>query len=277
VTSALPTATRPNTPTPSPTPIIHVVQSGETLIAIALQYGVTVPALQSANGIDDPASLQVNQALIIPVGEESRADTSDLGGPTPTPVAFAIEGFNCQEEPVGSLWCLGEVVNSTQTSLENVRLRVSLHNAAGQELMGGEAQSALDLVPSGERAPFGILFTSPPEDATRYSAHSIRAEASSEPGIRYAALAFDEVEAGPVGSLFEVTGQVTNPGQRSVTAVMVVVTTYDSAGMVTGFRQARLAEDIPAGGSVPFAVSLMPQDRIPENYALGVQGRPVNP
>lgn len=277
VTSALPTATKPNTPTPSPTPVIHVVQPGETLIAIALQYGVTVAALQAANGISDPASLQVSQELIIPFGEDEQADNSGLLMVTPTPVAFAIEGFNCQKEPVGSLWCLGEVVNATQTSLENVRLRVTLRDGTGQELVSEEIHSALDLITTGQRAPFGILFASPPEDFEQSSASQIRAEVSSEPASRYASLEVTKVEAGPSGSLFEVTGSIVNLKQQPVTSVMVVVTTYDSDGMVTGFRQSRLPEELPANGSIDFAVSLMPYSGVPANYAIAVQGWLANP
>lgn len=60
-------ATPPPTPTPTPTPVFYVVQSGDTLLQIALQYGVDVEALAARNGIDDPRSLQVGTKLIIPI------------------------------------------------------------------------------------------------------------------------------------------------------------------------------------------------------------------
>lgn len=276
-TLAVPTATIPDTPTPSPTPITHVVQPGETLIAIAIQYDVSVAALQSANGIDSPESLQINQELIIPTGEESQSDSLELLLPTPTPVPFAVEGVALYEISVGSLWCLGEVVNSSEWSLENVQLRVTLHNAAGEELIGGDVSAALDLIPPGGRAPFGILFASPPENYDRFLVRPIRAEASSEAASRYAALEMDQVEASPVGPLFEVTGNVTNPAQHAVTLVMVVVTTYDAEGLVTAFRQAKLPDDLAPGGSAEFSISLMPHNGVPDSYHVAVQGRPVVP
>lgn len=277
VTRALPTATKPNTPTPSPTPIVHVVQSGETLIAIALKYGVTVDALQSANGISDPSSLQVSQELIVPIGDEEQDDNSALHLPSPTPVAFPIEGLSCYKDPLGSLWCLGEVVNSTESSIENVQVRVTLHSAEGEELAGDSVFAALDLVLSGQRAPFGVLFTKPPEGFERFGAAPIRAEASTEPANRYAMLDLTGIEASLAGSLFQVSGSVTNPGQGVVTSVTVVVTTYDGEGRVTGFRQSRLSEDVPAGGSVAFAASLMPYDGTPANYTVAVQGHTTGP
>lgn len=277
VTLAQPTLAPPDTPTPSPTPIVHVVQSGETLIAIALQYGVTVAALQTANGISDPSTLQVSQELMVPTGEESRGESLELLLPTPTPASFEVEGLSCREETMGSLWCLGEVVNSTESSIENVQLRVSLHDAGGAELAGGDVSAALDLIPSGERAPFGVLFTSPPDKYDRFWARPIRAEASNEPASRYAALQAIAVEAGPTGAMFQVIGSVTNPGARVVEAVTVVVTTYDAEGLVTAFRQARLPDQLAGGASVDFAISLIPYDGVPASYAIAVQGRLANP
>lgn len=45
---------------------IHVVQSGETLYGIAIQYGLTLQELLIANGISNPDALSVGQELIIP-------------------------------------------------------------------------------------------------------------------------------------------------------------------------------------------------------------------
>ena len=56
----------PGVALPTPTPRTHVVQRGETLLAIALRYGVTMQELQAANGISDPDLIKVGQALIIP-------------------------------------------------------------------------------------------------------------------------------------------------------------------------------------------------------------------
>ena len=59
-------ATRPPTPTATPTPRIYVVRSGDTLSQIAVQFNVSVEALAARNGIDDPRDLQTGQRLIIP-------------------------------------------------------------------------------------------------------------------------------------------------------------------------------------------------------------------
>ena len=79
-----PTPTPELEPTPIPEsgldPVIHIVQSGDTLLAIAAQYGVDVVLLADENGITDPGSLSVNQELTIPFTEEQIREYYANGG-----------------------------------------------------------------------------------------------------------------------------------------------------------------------------------------------------
>jgi LysM repeat protein len=62
------TSVMTSTPVARATPATYVVQEGDTLMAIAIRFDVTVEALQSANGITDPSKLRTGQSLVIPVG-----------------------------------------------------------------------------------------------------------------------------------------------------------------------------------------------------------------
>jgi LysM repeat protein len=55
-------------PTPEPTTVVrkHVVQAGETLLSIAVQYDTTTEAIMEANSLTDANFLRVGQELIIP-------------------------------------------------------------------------------------------------------------------------------------------------------------------------------------------------------------------
>jgi LysM repeat protein len=54
--------------------IIHVVSSGETLLTIARQYGITVNDIVNANNLANPNVLDVGQELIIPQLDEEAED-----------------------------------------------------------------------------------------------------------------------------------------------------------------------------------------------------------
>ncbi len=66
--TAIPTAipTTGPTPTPAPTPHTYVVQSGDTLNAIALRFNTTAAAIAAANGIAVTDTISVGQVLVIP-------------------------------------------------------------------------------------------------------------------------------------------------------------------------------------------------------------------
>ncbi|MFN8531868.1 MAG: LysM peptidoglycan-binding domain-containing protein [Anaerolineae bacterium] len=61
--------------TPPPGVTIHVVQRGETLYSIALNYGLTIDALVELNGLDNPNNIQVGERLLVPAQPEAAHQT----------------------------------------------------------------------------------------------------------------------------------------------------------------------------------------------------------
>jgi len=100
----------PAGPTATPAPVIYVVEQGDTLGAIAIRFDVSVEAIQDANGIDDPTTLQPGQKLVIPAAGSIPAvtraataileatsvaatpETTPIPQPTPTPAPVALSG-----------------------------------------------------------------------------------------------------------------------------------------------------------------------------------------
>jgi LysM repeat protein len=92
----LATATPPPAPTPTPPPITtetvlvtHIVEGGETLLSIALQYDVTVDAIQQANGLTDEL-IRIGDELTIPVVRTNAA--SGAAGPPSNFTYTVVEG-----------------------------------------------------------------------------------------------------------------------------------------------------------------------------------------
>lgn len=85
--SAEPTALVESTPTPPAGPTRYKVKSGDTVAAIAAQYGSTIKDIIQANNLRADGWLQAGQELIIPV-------PGAVGGaapaPTPTPTGGAL-------------------------------------------------------------------------------------------------------------------------------------------------------------------------------------------
>jgi LysM repeat protein len=271
----LPPADTP-TPTLTPTPIIHVIESGDTLYSIAFDYGVNPDTLQQVNGIEDPRFLSIGQELIIPSGEDPDDSTSNLLLPTPTPEPISVQGVGFYETPVGSLWCLGEILNTTAGPLTNVQVRVMLFDAQGALVAEEDAFAAAELIPSGERSPFGILFTSPPAGWVNSQVSLIRGEAAGALAAAFVPTALAEVMSEPAGDQLQISGSLANGSQaQALASVTIIATTYSGEGLVTGFRQRTVEPDSPLapGTSMPFAVRLSYHGQAPADYHVFALGR----
>lgn len=69
--------------------VVHVVQAGDTLRAIAERYGVDPLVVAKANGLSDPFVVQPGQSVVVPGGkvpEAAPAPTAAPEAPAPTPI-----------------------------------------------------------------------------------------------------------------------------------------------------------------------------------------------
>jgi peptidoglycan/xylan/chitin deacetylase (PgdA/CDA1 family) len=106
------------TVTPTPGEVTYVVQEGDTLFSIALQFGTTAEAIAEANGIVDPTQLQIGQVLIIPGG-----------GGTPAPATSAPA---TETPPAGGA---AQVIRYGDTSSKTVAFTFDAGSDAGYTAM----------------------------------------------------------------------------------------------------------------------------------------------
>lgn len=264
------------TPTVSPTPIIYVIQSGDTLLEIAQEYGVSVEAIQRANGIEDPRFLRVGQEVLIPTGEEKDGELASGGLliPTPTPIPFDVQGVVCYETPVSSLWCLGEVVNTTAAPVTNVQMLVTLFDTGGQRVAEKDTFVAADLIPPGERSPFGVLFVDPPPGQVVPQVALVRGQVAGDLAASYVSVSAIEAQGRLSGPQFEISGKVQNDGGLAASSVSVIATTYDADGLVTGFRHEAVALEAPLapGETAPFSLLLTFHGDTPADFSIVALG-----
>ena len=265
-------ATPSDTPTPTvtPTPIIYVIKKGDTLLAIARQFGVTVQDLQEVNGITDPRRLRINQELMIPLKQENSEPTIV---PTPTPVALRVQGLGFHWTPVDSLWCLGEVVNLSGDPAEEVQVQVSLHDEQGQLLASGAAFTQLDIMAGGGRSPFALLFPAPPTSFAQYQTRVLSGVPSTHFGPRYPDLEVVEEWGGWLDERnYQIRGKVQNSGEADAEQVAIVITLYNEEGHVVGARADEVEAAVFLSGAIaPFEVTLTPMGPV-DRYDVQVQG-----
>lgn len=265
-------ATPSDTPTPTvtPTPVIYVIRKGDTLLAIARQFGVTVQAIQQTNGISDPRRLRIGQEIIIPLKVEQGEPT---GVPTPTPVALRIQGLAFHWTPVDSLWGLGEVVNLSGEPAEEVQVQVSLHDDQGQLLASGAAFTQLDILAPGGRAPFAILFDAPPTSFAQYQGRVVSGVPHTHLGPRYPDLTVEEDWGGWLDdNSYQVRGTVHNTGEADAEQVVIVVTLYDEEDHVIGARAVSVSAEVFLPRALaPFEVTFAPFGPV-ARYDIQVQG-----
>lgn len=265
------------TPTVTPTPVLHAIQSGESLLGIANLYGISVAALQETNGILDPRFLQIGEQLIIPRQVELEAASGEDATPTPTPLALDVENVLFNETAIGGLSVLGEVVNTSGTALEQVRVGVTLLDAAGAEIGRADGLVALDLVDVQERAPFAVLFGELPGEFARYQVYPMRA-VPAYVGSYYRDLAVADLEFdGERYASYTVTGRILNTGPEEAVQVQVVLTAYDPLGRVVATRKVDPDHNVvPLGGETTFTAVLSPAGGPVERIAAEAQGRRIS-
>ena len=255
------------TPSPTPTPVIHLVEQGDTLFGIALEYGVTLDGVLTVNGLDPDQYLRIGQALIIPLGEDESSDpgmAAPVGHmilPTPTPLPLNIEGVALYQTPVGGVWCMGEVVNTTGGPVTNMQIEATLVAGDGTPLVSAVALAAADYLAPNDRAPFAVLFENPPTGVADVAVRLLRGETVSAITSGFVPLDVAQAEGAVSGPQYRVTGQLVNNSGVSLQRISVVVTLYDGEERVAGYRQQVFGEEvvIPAGQSWKFELLLTPQ------------------
>lgn len=261
------------TPTITPTPVIYIVQRGDSLLRIAAQFGVSVEALQEANGILDPRRLQIGQMLIIPQDEEALSEEA-TPTPTPTPMPFQIQNLTFHRAPTGELWCLGEVLNTSDVPLEQVQVEITLLDDQKREIGRASAFVQADLVEPGERAPFMIQFDGVPPPFASYHAGALSG-VPAYVGSYYRDLEVRETRGiGERYAAYRVTGRIANIGPEEAVSVNVIVTVYDALGRVIGVRREAPEHNvIPRGGETLFEVEIAPIGGPVVTYTVLAQGR----
>lgn len=244
----------PATDAPTPTPILYIIQEGDTLLDIALSHGVSLDALRAANTGSDLTLLQIGQTIVIP----STSDGATSVQAAPTPLPLSIQPPTCYETRAGTTVCLGSIVNPHDNAAGGVTVEVLLLRSGGEPPLVEIATIEQSLILPGTLAPYRVVFNTPWSEFTGATSILRSADATFDTSIVTLAVEIQRVEL--VGGSYEVTAELTNATTQIAQPLRAVVTLQNEAGEVIGYRVESLDDRaLPPGGRFSLQVDLVPQ------------------
>ncbi len=256
--SPTPTPTRQQaTPSPTPatapptaTPWRYTVRQGDTLLGIALRFGVSLKALEEANPGVDPQAMAVGTQLIIPVDADNPAAL-----PTPTPLPLQVGAPHCQPAADGSAVCLVEVSNPTDHAVAAVAVTFRLQNQATRA-----AEALLERLPAHAQTVLVARFPPPAPPNPIATARLLRALSlpSDQAQGRYPAVEIvsQQTQITVDGLMATVKGKLRLVGATRADEAWVVAVAYDAQGRPVAARRWEYEHSLRATRQVPFQFRL---------------------
>ncbi len=239
----------------------YIVRPGDTLLGIALDFGVDIGLLRDYNPDVNPRSLQVGQQILVPSGVT----------PSPTSkavVPLVVNPLNCAVTLVNSLACLGYIHNPQTYPVGNIRIRLQLFDQQQQVVAEKYTSIHQMVLLPGQSAPFSALFQA--ETHQGYTSASASVESAvANPAIQgqLVTLAVANEYNRFTGGYFEWFATIHNPTDYATAPVSLILTLLDANQQVIGYRYATTAAGLAPGEQMPVELRALAQrDQPPAAY-----------
>ena len=228
-------------PSPTPTPLTHLVQAGETLLGIAIRYGVDVDDLLLVNPDVNPQFLSIGQALIIP-GPEGEPISALV--PSPTPVSLHFSSVRCFETSTGGLWCVAGV-ESANSAVEAVTGVMTLFSAGGTILRAVPVHTPLRALQAHQQQPLAAYFEPSVPDFQSAQLTITGAIQVEEPNTRYQNLTvkLEQSAMGEQGRRWRVEGHISGWEAGELGKISILFLALDEGQEIIGFRAMEIGEE----------------------------------
>jgi LysM repeat protein len=224
------------TPIPTSTPFIYVIQSGDTFSQLAEKFKISQDELRAANPGVSPNSMPVGGTLLIPDISSSFAAAREA---TPTPVLVPVPQIVCHPSLDSGLWCFALIQNNTPDIIENVSAQITLLDQNNNALASQTAFTPLNIIPPNSALPVYIFFPNTPADVTP-QAQVLSAIQLPANNARYlpAKLNNSATQIDRDGRAAQVSGQIYLPAEsKAATQIWVAAVAYDKSGRVVGLKR----------------------------------------
>lgn len=235
------------TPLPTATPFIYVVESGDTLSEIAEKFNISMDELRAANPDVSANSLSIGMTLIIPDPSAALVNAS-----TPTPVPAPIAQTVCHPSADNGTWCFALIRNDSSEPLENISAQMTLLDENNNAIASQIAFTPLDILPPNSALPVYVFF---PDTPSNLNLQVQLLSAMQGNNLRYLPVALNNTVAQIDwnGKSAQLSGQIFLPAEsQAATRAWVAAVAYDKDGQVVGVRRWE-GGAIQPGGSVSFS------------------------
>lgn len=221
------------TPTPTATPLMHTVIQGETMLGIAIRYGIALEALKTANPEVDPRLMSVGQVLIIP----EAVSTPEPVAATPTSIPLQLSIPRCYRQSDGEMHCIVTVLNQTGTAVENIQVWFGLFDRQNTLIVSQIAIPALNILRENQQTALVVGFPAPVPESFRVQAELLTAFPAAGVEERYLFPEPAELQVELSSSRQQAQIQGSLAVNEPVRWVWIVALAYDETGQIVGVRK----------------------------------------
>ena len=261
--SGLPPTSTP-LPTATPTPVTYTVKKDEDMFGIALRFGVSLPALKTANPTVNPYFLSVGMVLVIPVTPSPPA--SPVGTPgllTSTPGPLKLTSPVCYPTAGQGLWCLVEARNTSPVGVEALGVKFRLSSPGSGKLIEQTVFAPLNVLPGSGHLPVSAYFASQGNGQAGVEASIESSLPLAEDQTRYPAVQIEDQQISITGRLARASGKISLLSTSShADEVWIVAAAYGTDSALVGMRRWESPASLKGGETLPFSIDL---------YSLGPQ------
>lgn len=257
---------------PTPTPFLHTIVRDDTLLGLALQYGVDVDDLLTANPGIDPGFLTIGMTVTIPTGEEGIPVL-----PSFEPLGVEIADPVCYRVGIEGVWCLTTVANNAISPVENLIAIFSLIDAHGETLADRESSLLLNLLFPGTNQLLAVYFEGQFPDSITPVVTFVTGFPAENVAERYAQVTIKESQfvVASDGMSAEVSGQVEIVSENQVANhLRIVAAAYGPDGQPVGLRAWDSVESLTASETLTFQFSVYSLGEVITFVELYAEGRP---
>jgi LysM repeat protein len=241
-----------STQVPTAAPTIHVVALGETILSIALLYGVQMDAITKANPDAKPTVLIVGDELVIPISNSRQSVVVD-------PVILEniqISDPDCVRTRDGGLWCAVLVENHGQEDLENIVVTFSFRDSDGNVIEERSAPTLMRFAAAGTAIPAVVFLEHIPSMYADTCAVLFSALAMETSALTYLTVEVEEETRILNGMEGAISGRMRVEAElgRDRADIWIGAAAFDVDGAIIGVR--RLESSVTANEMFNFNITI---------------------